>query len=78
MGNLSLDLLAAKDDDLLGIDLVGFTGPSGSALPLERCLMFHRAGLRLFPLSYARWLADREGSVNALMNALNYEVNTND
>jgi hypothetical protein len=48
-----VDLLVAKHDRSLGIDLVGHHGPLVEAFDLERYRLFQRAGLRLFPLSLA-------------------------
>jgi len=65
-----MDLVAARDGRSCGIDLVGYPGAYESAFPLERYKMFHRAGLRIIPLSYALWRTQRDRCLQAIDEAL--------
>ena len=66
IAGLTMDLVAAKGQHSCGIDLLGFPGPFERAFPLERYKMFFRAGLKLIPLPFTKWLMDREQCLDAI------------
>ena len=70
VAGMLMDLVAARDGRSCGIDLVGYPGAYESAFPLERYKMFHRAGLRIIPLSYALWRTRRDQCLHAIDDAL--------
>jgi hypothetical protein len=70
VAGMMMDLVAARDGRSCGIDLVGYPGAYESAFPLERYKMFHRAGLRIVPLSYALWRTQRDRCLRAIDDAL--------
>lgn len=55
-----VDLVVEKDARAFGIDLIGYPGELGAAIDLERCRMFARAGLSLFPLPLSSWERDAD------------------
>ena len=59
ISGVSIDILASKNDQYIGIDLVGFPGDIGDFYDLERYKMLERGQIKLFPLPYAYWLYDR-------------------
>lgn len=70
VAGLTLDLAARRDTTVCGFDLVGRPGGSAGMLPLERYRMFARAGLRIVPISYPRWVLQRQRSLEALRHAV--------
>ncbi|MFQ5571010.1 MAG: DEAD/DEAH box helicase [Rhodothermales bacterium] len=66
IAGLTMDVVAAAGRRSCGIDLIGFPGAFEQAFPLERYKMFYRAGLKLIPLPYTRWLTDRGQCLNAI------------
>jgi hypothetical protein len=70
VAGMSMDLVAARDGRSCGIDLVGYPGAYESAFPLERYRMFHRAGLRIIPLSYTLWRMRPDQCLQAIDDAL--------
>ncbi len=70
LAGITLDVAAAYGATSCCFDLVGYPGPLAAMLPLERYRMFARAGLRIVPLSYARWVLEPEESLKALKRGL--------
>jgi hypothetical protein len=70
VAGLKVDLVAVTDDQPLAIDLVGSSGLTAAAFPLERYRMLHRAGLPVFPLPYSAWVRDPKASVQAILSRL--------
>jgi hypothetical protein len=70
VAGMLMDLVAARDGRSCGIDLVGYPGAYESAFPLERYKMFHRAGLRIIPLSYTLWRTQPDRCLQAIDAAL--------
>ena len=54
-----LDMIAAKNNKLIAIDLIGYPGQFNDIFTLERYKMLKRAGLKVFPLPYSVWVLDR-------------------
>jgi hypothetical protein len=61
-----VDLVVEREEKVFGIDLVGQRGTLGTPLDLERHRMLRRAGLSVFPLSLASWIADESSCLEAL------------
>jgi hypothetical protein len=70
VAGMSLDLVAAREGRSCGIDLVGYPGAYEAAFPLDRYKMFHRAGLRIIPLSYTLWRTRPDQCLQAIVDAL--------
>lgn len=70
LAGITLDLVVTRDGRSCGIDLVGYPGAHESAFPLEQYKMFHRAGLRIFPLPYSRWRLNKDECLEAIERAL--------
>jgi hypothetical protein len=70
LAGITLDLVAARDGHSCGIDLVGYPGAHELAFPLERYKMFHRAGLRIFPLPYSHWCLSKDECLEAIERVL--------
>lgn len=70
IAGMILDLVVARNGRSCGIDLVGYPGASEQVFSLERYQMFHRAGLRIFPLPYTSWFMDREQCLKAIDETL--------
>ncbi len=61
-----LDLVVERDGKIFGIDLIGQGGALGAPLDLDRYRMLRRAGLSVFPLSLASWMADEASCLQAI------------
>lgn len=70
LAGLRFDLIAIRDGDALGIDLLGYPGLLEGAFPIERYKMFRRAGMRIFPLAYSQWVVRRDECLAVLGRAL--------
>ena len=70
IAGLLMDLVVARGGRSCGIDLIGYPGPHESAFPLERYMMFHRAGLSIIPVSYALWRIRQELCLTSIENAI--------
>ncbi|HEU4387743.1 MAG TPA: AAA domain-containing protein [Blastocatellia bacterium] len=70
VAGLTMDLVIAREENSCGIDLVGYPGEFEAPFPLERYRMFHRAGLKIVPLPYSRWLLDRVQCLEAIEAAV--------
>ena len=55
IAGVMIDLLATRDGDVLGIDLVGHPGEMRGAVELARQKILSRAGFRLLPVGFAEW-----------------------
>ncbi len=71
VAGLPVDMLVEKGGRSLGIDLVGYPGHLADAFDLEKYRLFHRAGLRLFPLSFSAWQKKRQACLDAIDAWLN-------
>ncbi|MCB1229402.1 MAG: PhoH family protein [Verrucomicrobiae bacterium] len=60
VAGMTVDLIYTLDGISRGIDLIGYPGSMVDAFPLERVLIFRRAGLPILPLPYSAWLCQRE------------------
>ncbi len=63
IAGMTMDLVVAGKQGTCGIDLIGYPGEFQAVFSLERYKMFHRAGLRVFPLPFSRWRVDPETCV---------------
>jgi hypothetical protein len=70
IAGLVMDLVALDGPNSLGIDLIGYPGQFEAAFPLERYKMLWRAGIRVFPLPYTRWLVERGTVTEAVARGL--------
>ena len=71
VADLSLDLAVIKPDELVAIDLIGYTGAFQEGLSLSSYKVLHRAGIRTFPLPFSQWKLDRSYCKDALLSFLN-------
>ncbi len=55
-----MDLIINKNNQSLGIDLIGYPGDFEEVYSLNRYKMFKRAGFTIFPLPYMRWKMDKD------------------
>jgi len=62
----SIDLVAYKGTEVIGIDLIGFPGKFEQALPFERYQLNRRAGLITFPLPFTYWLVNTASCVEQI------------
>jgi hypothetical protein len=65
-----VDLVVRTRNGYAGIDLVGYPGRFDDPIPLERYRMLGRAGLRVVPLSFARWTTSPAVALEELLNVL--------
>ncbi len=71
-----MDLVVAGKQGTCGIDLIGYPGEFEAVFSLERYKMFHRAGLRVFPLPYSNWRVDRETCVAEINRIVGSSIRT--
>lgn len=60
LAGMKVDLVSTLDGRTRGVDLIGYPGAFADAFPIERVLVFRRAGLQIVPMPYAAWLVRRE------------------
>lgn len=60
LAGMEVDLIYTLRGMTRGIDLIGYPGSMVEAFPLERVLIFRRAGLPILPLPYSAWLCRRQ------------------
>ncbi len=70
IAGMVMDIVVARKGRSCGIDLVGYPGAYESAFPLERYKMFHRAGLKIIPLSYTLWRTQPDQCLKVIDEAL--------
>ncbi len=63
LAGTNIDIVVADGKRTFGIDLIGFPGRFIDAFPLERYLMFKRANLDIYPISYFDWIHNRAESI---------------
>ena len=61
-----IDILARKNGKYVAIDLVGYPGPWQDYFELDTYKIIKRAGLEVFPLSYALWVKNKQLCVDSL------------
>src|SRR5262245_33021522 len=66
IAGLVMDIVTARNGRSCGIDLIGYPGDFAASMTLERYKMFHRAGLRVVPVPFSRWLADKNACLDAV------------
>lgn len=65
-----IDVLVKAENRYLAIDLIGFPGPWEDYFELNTYKVIKRAGIEVFPLSYALWIKDKPRCVEAMRQAL--------
>ncbi|WP_394221276.1 DEAD/DEAH box helicase [Alteromonas gracilis] len=65
-----IDVLVKNGDRYLAIDLIGYPGPWENYFELNTYKIIKRAGIEIFPLSYALWNKDQTRCVQAILDAL--------
>jgi len=60
VAGLEIDLVAGKENQIVGIDLIGYPGQFEDAFNTERYKILARAGFKIMPLAYSRWLFNRD------------------
>ncbi|MGF1578601.1 MAG: DEAD/DEAH box helicase [Gemmataceae bacterium] len=66
VAGVNIDLVAERQEQTLGIDLVGYPGDLSGMLDLERYRLLQRAGLRVLPLPYSAWCRERNHCLRAI------------
>lgn len=74
VAGVSIDLLLMKDDQVLGLDLIGYPGESYPAVDLHRAKVLRRAGFRLLPLGYTEWKVQRNHALTAIIHELKHDT----
>lgn len=70
LAGLVIDIVAARQSRSCAIDLIGHPGAWESPFPVERYKIFRRTGLRIIPLSFTKWLFNKEQCIAAIESAL--------
>ena len=66
IAGLLMNMVVLRNGQSCGIDMIGCHGDFAAALSLERYKMFHRAGLRMVPIPYSRWLTNRKACLDVV------------
>jgi hypothetical protein len=66
IAGLVMDMVVLRNGQSCGIDMIGCPGDFSGALSLERYKMFHRAGLKMVPIPYSRWLTNKKACLDAV------------
>lgn len=64
LAGTNIDIVASDGRKTVGIDLIGFPGRFIDAFSLERYLMFKRANLAIYPISYHEWINNRSECIS--------------
>jgi superfamily I DNA and/or RNA helicase len=70
IAGLVMDMVVTRNGQSCGIDMIGYPGCFAEALCLERYKMFRRAGFRIVPVPYSRWLANRRACLDAVERSI--------
>ncbi|MFQ3251188.1 MAG: hypothetical protein ACI9O6_003035 [Glaciecola sp.] len=65
-----IDVLARQNGRYLAIDLIGFPGPWEDYFELNTYKVIKRAGIDVFPLSYALWVKNRQACIDSLLSSI--------
>jgi hypothetical protein len=55
VAGIKVDLVVSKQNESIGIDLIGWEGTFFESFSLERYQTLQRAGMEIIPLSYNAW-----------------------
>ena len=69
VAGVEVDLLAVKDGQSIGLDLIGYPSASRDYIPLEMTRLLARAGIKMFPLGYAEWMKRPEECIDTILNS---------
>lgn len=67
VAGLEIDIVFQHNNTTFGIDLIGYPGAYEDVFSLERYKMLQRAGIRIFPLPYTYWVAQKDDCIEELM-----------
>jgi len=67
VAHITLDVLFKTGERYRAIDLIGYPGAYEHAIGIERLRILNRAGITVFPLSFADWYFDKEAVMENLM-----------
>lgn len=70
IADTTIDLLFKRENQYLGVDLIGYPGAFEYALSIERIRILRRSNVQVFPVSYADWYFDKEKVVAQLSDFL--------
>lgn len=70
IGGIELDLVVVNNGRTLGIDLMGYPGPTVDWIPVEQLKILSRVGVSVFMLPYVNWKFQPEESRAALKKFL--------
>jgi hypothetical protein len=65
-----IDILVKTENKYIAIDLIGYPGPWGDYFELSTYKVIKRAGIEVFPVTYALWVKDKQACLQALKHAL--------
>ena len=74
VAGVSVDLLLMENDNVLGIDLIGYPGETFPAVDLHRCKVLRRAGFRLLPLGYTEWETQKSHALSVMIHELRHDT----
>jgi len=76
IAGLEVDLVTEYNQQILGIDLIGWSPSLGNAFSLERYQILNRAGLKIIPLPYTLWTENREECLSVILGEFMIEERT--
>jgi hypothetical protein len=71
LAGTNIDIVLSNGKKTFGIDLIGFPGQFIDAFSIERYLMFKRANLEIFPISYYEWMNNRSECIRFINKICN-------
>ncbi len=71
VAGIEVDLVVSKQNQSIGIDLIGWEGTFFESFSLERYQILQRAGMEILPLSYNAWRRKREVFLGVLEGKIN-------
>ena len=74
IAGLEVDLVAEFNQQILGIDLIGWSETLGNAFSLERYQILNRAGLKIIPLPYTLWAENKKECMDVMLEEFMVEA----
>ncbi|MCP5535984.1 MAG: hypothetical protein H7A51_07075 [Akkermansiaceae bacterium] len=74
VAGVSVDLLLMENDNVMGVDLIGYPGETFPAVDLHRCKVLRRAGFRLLPLGYTEWKTQKNHALTVMVHELRHDT----
>ena len=66
VAGIKIDLVIEYSGNTYGLDLLGYPGLFNPSFSADKYKMYHRAGLKIFPITYSNWYLKKEKLINEI------------